>query len=71
MPILKFKQAEKYHEEYTLIFSKNIIRFKTPSIESELKWNIYSMLWENHDFYYLIQAFEEFAQSNLKTIVHM
>lgn len=91
MPILKFKQTKKYHEEYTLILSENTIHFKTPSIESEVKWNIYSMLWENHDFYYLIQAprvyalipkrvfrdqnekqvFEEFAQSNLKTIVHM
>lgn len=56
MPILKFKQNAKYQEEYTLIFSKDTIRFKTPSIESEMKWNIYSALGENHDFYYLIQA---------------
>ena len=56
MPILKFKQTTKYHEEYTLIFSKDTIRFKTPSIESEMKWDIYSALWDSHDFYYLIQA---------------
>ena len=56
MPILKFKQTAKYHEEYTLVFSKESIKFKTQSIESEMKWDIYSALWDSHDFYYLIQA---------------
>lgn len=56
LPILKFKQTAKYHEEYTLIFSKEIVRLKTPSIESEIKWSVYSKLWENGDFYFLIQA---------------
>lgn len=56
MPILKFKQIAKYREEYTLVFSKEAIHFKTPSIESELKWNIYSALWDSRDFYFLIQA---------------
>lgn len=56
MPILKFKQTAKYHEEYTLVFSKENIKFKTQSIDSEVKWDIYSALWESHDFYYLIQA---------------
>ena len=56
MPILKFKQTTKYHEEYTLVFSKENIKFKTQSIDSEVKWDIYSALWESHDFYYLIQA---------------
>ena len=39
-----------------LVFSKETIKFKTQSIESEMKWDIYSALWENHDFYYLIQS---------------
>lgn len=56
MPILKFNQIAKYREEYTLVFSKEAIHFKTPSIESELKWNIYSALWDSRDFYFLIQA---------------
>ena len=56
MPILKFKRTTKYHEEYTLVFSKESIKFKTQSIESEMKWDIYSALWDSHDFYYLIQA---------------
>ena len=56
MPILKFKQTAKYHEEYTLVFSKETIKFKTQSMESEIKWNIYSALWESRGFYYLIQA---------------
>ena len=38
MPILKFKQTAKYHEEYTLVFSKETIKFKTQSMESEIKW---------------------------------
>lgn len=56
MPVLKFRQTAKYHEEYTLKFTEDTIYFKTPSIESELKWNVYSALWDNQDFYYLSQA---------------
>lgn len=56
MPVHKFRQTAKYHDEYTLKFTEDTIYFKTPSIESELKWNVYSALWDNHDFYYLIQA---------------
>ena len=55
LPILRFKQTKKYHEEYTLTFSKDSLYFKTPSIASEMKWNIYSAIKENDDFYYLIQ----------------
>ncbi|MGN6714672.1 YcxB family protein [Anaerocolumna jejuensis] len=56
MPVFKFKYTEKYHEEYIMVFSKDSIKWITPSIESELKWNIYSELWESNDFYYLIQV---------------
>lgn len=56
MPVLKFKQTAKYHEEYMLIFSKDTIHFKTSGIESDIKWDMYSALWDNNDFYYLIQA---------------
>lgn len=56
VPIYKFKQTAKYHEEYTLIFSKDMIKFQTPSIQSELKWDNYSEIWENKDYYYLVQA---------------
>jgi len=56
VPVLKFKQTSKYHEEYTLKFSRESIEFKTPSIDSVLKWNVYSELWESSDFYFLIQA---------------
>lgn len=56
IPIYKFKQTAKYHDEYTLIFSKDMIKFQTPSIQSELKWDNYSEIWENGDFYFLIQA---------------
>lgn len=55
-PVFKFKHAKKYQEEYIMIFSKDIIKWITPSINSELKWDIYSELWESNDFYYLIQV---------------
>lgn len=55
-PIYRFRQTSKYQEEYCLIFSNNGIKFKTPTINSELNWNIYSSLWESDDCYYLIQA---------------
>ena len=56
IPIYKFKQTSKYHEEYTLIFSKGGIHFKTPTIDSQLKWSVYSEMWESNDFYFLIQT---------------
>lgn len=56
MPIAKFKQTSKYHAEYTMIFSQNAIKWKTQNTESQLKWNIYSELWESNDFYFLIQG---------------
>ncbi|WP_242866010.1 YcxB family protein [Desnuesiella massiliensis] len=39
-----------------MVFLKGIIKWKTSNIESELKWDIYSELWESDDFYFLIQA---------------
>ena len=56
LPMLTFKSASKYHEEYTLTFSNEHIKFKTPSLESVLQWEIYSSLWESDDFYFMIQA---------------
>ena len=56
IPTYKFKRTAKYHEEYNLAFSAVGIKFKTPSIDSELKWSIYSEIWESNDFYFLIQA---------------
>ena len=56
IPIYRFKQTTKYHEEYQLIFSNDGIKFKTPTINSDLKWDIYSQIWENSIFYFLIQA---------------
>lgn len=56
MPILKFKQTAKYQEAYTLVFSRDMISFQTASIASEMKWTLYTALWDTHEFYYLIQA---------------
>ena len=56
IPVLKFRQTSKYHDEYTLIFSRDGIKFKTPKIDSVLQWDNYSELWESDDHYFLIQA---------------
>jgi len=56
IPTYKFKQTEKYHEEYTLTFSDAGVNFKTPTIDSELKWEIYSGMWESDAFFFLIHA---------------
>ena len=55
-PVYNFKITSKYHEEYTLTFSDSGISFKTPSIDSTLKWDVYSEIWESNDFYFLIQS---------------
>ena len=56
MPLYKFRSTSKYHEVYSLIFSNAGIKFKTPSIDSNLQWAIYSGIWESDDFYFLLQA---------------
>ncbi len=56
IPRLKFKSTSKYHEEYQLLFSEEGIRFRTPTINSELKWDVYASFWESDDFYYLMQT---------------
>ena len=56
IPIYKFRSTAKYQEEYSLLFSSDGIGFKTKTIDSELKWSIYSEVWECNDFYFLIQA---------------
>jgi len=54
-PGFVFKQTEKFHEQYQLSFYLNAIDFQTPSISSKLEWKMYHKLWENNDFFYLIQ----------------
>lgn len=56
IPVHKFKQTSKYHEEYNLIFSKDCIRFKTSTTNSELSWSVFSEIWESKDFYFLVQV---------------
>ena len=56
IPVYKFKRTAKYQEEYSLSFSLDGIKFKTKTIDSELKWSIYSEAWESNAFYFLIQA---------------
>jgi len=56
IPHRNFINSPKLHEEYLLIFSPDEIIFRTSGIDSRLKWDIYSALWESGDFYFLVQA---------------
>lgn len=55
VPIKTFRSTSKFHEEYYLLFDDNGIKFKTATINSELKWDTYSNILSNKDFYFLIQ----------------
>ena len=61
IPIRNFKIQAKLQDEYTLTFTLNNIHFKTTSIDSETKWDVYKEVWENKDFYYMIQAPQLFS----------
>ena len=61
MPIFRYKQTAKYHDEYLLLFSKDIINWKTSNIETHFKWDVYSELWESNDFYFLIQKSHQYT----------
>jgi len=56
IPIYKFKITPKYNDEYILSFSGDGIAFRTPSIDSIIKWDMYSEIWESMEFYFLIQS---------------
>jgi hypothetical protein len=51
-----YERTEKFHEEYHMEFLEDKIVFHTEGIHSELLWNIFSALWENKKYYYLIQS---------------
>ncbi len=55
-PMYRFKRTAKYQEEYNLILGMDGIKFKTPTIHSELNWEVYVGLWESDECYYLVQA---------------
>ena len=56
VPISRFRQTAKFQEEYHLTFSPEAITFQTPSINSDLKWQVYAELWESESCYFLVQA---------------
>jgi hypothetical protein len=61
VPRRNFKITSKLREKYFLKFSTDGIVFKTQTIDSSLKWDIYSALWESDDFYYLVQQSGNFT----------
>ncbi len=55
IPKRHFKLTSKFQEEYKLLFSEEGIVFKTENINSNLKWDVYTEIWENKEFYFLVQ----------------
>ncbi len=49
-PRLAFRSSRKFAEEYELTFSQQGIHFRTPSVDSHLKWSHYSRALVNGDF---------------------
>ena len=50
-----FARAAKLREPYTLVFSRDDIRFSTPSVSSTLQWHVYARAMESGDFLFLMQ----------------
>ncbi|MDR1020013.1 MAG: YcxB family protein, partial [Synergistaceae bacterium] len=61
IPHRNFVNSPKLQEGYLLIFSPDEIIFKTQSIDSKLKWDIYSAIWESRDFYFLVQPSKNYT----------
>jgi hypothetical protein len=61
IPHRNFVNSPKLQEGYILIFSPDEIIFKTQSIDSKLKWDIYSAIWESRDFYFLVQPSKNYT----------
>lgn len=55
-PVRRFQQTAKIHKQYHLEFTREAIVFKTLSIDSVLKWDAYKEYWESDEFFFLIQA---------------
>ena len=50
----RFKRTPKFHERNELTFSEDGFYFKTPSIDSNLKWDIYTGMVEDDDIILLM-----------------
>ncbi len=62
-PHLVWNKFHKYRERYYLKFSLDKIVFKTVTINSELKWDIYDQLFESKKYLFLYQ------KSNIFTLL--
>lgn len=51
---LWFKWNPKYHEEYEITFSEDSIRFKTPTIDSNIDWKMYNSMLEDDQIFLMI-----------------
>lgn len=56
-----YRKTEKYHQRYNMLFTPEEIRFDTDTIHSHLGWSTYKSLWENGEFFYLIQQARIYA----------
>lgn len=54
LPRARFRGDPKFHDEYHLTFRDENIDFRTASVTATYKWNFYSGVIENDNFYLLI-----------------
>lgn len=58
---IRFLKDKKFNDEYEINFNDQGIQFKTVSINSEIKWDFYSKVWETQKFFFLFYGKELFS----------
>jgi hypothetical protein len=58
---IRFAKDKKFNEEYEISFNDQGIHFKTTSINSEIKWNFYTRVWETQKFFYIFYGKDIFS----------
>lgn len=61
IPHIVYKRHSKYREEYHLRLTDERLYFKTKSIDSEIKWSLYTKIRENDHFLLLYYGKDSFT----------
>ena len=56
MPPGLFKKTRQFNGPYSITFTDEIIYFKTVVIDSTINWDAYMEIWEDGEYFYLIQG---------------
>jgi hypothetical protein len=61
IPPLAFRSEAKFRDDYSLTFSQDGIHFRTPHIDSQLQWSIYSRALIDEHSYVLYYGSRQFT----------